>query len=118
MKIISSVLLIGILLSLTGCMTHATIQRAEGYTTQLVEPVNGDTYFIHEGITYIVQHKPSPGETNTTLILPYNVRRPYFAYKPNFGFYFLVPLTVTADIVLSPFELCYWLTMERLGSTP
>ena len=108
MKTIRSLLLIAILLNLNGCMTSASIQRAKGYTTELVDPVNGDTYFIHGGITYIVQHKPGAGETNSTLALPHNVHRPYFAYKPNLGYYFLLPLTIPADITLSPFELIFY----------
>ena len=105
MKIIISFLLIALLVSSNGCMTGQTVQRAKGYTKETIQPLKGDTVFQHGGLTYIIQHKHAEGETNSVLVLPYNVPTPYLAYRPSPAYYVLIPFAFVGDIVTFPFQL-------------
>jgi hypothetical protein len=75
-KIIVSILLAALLVSSNGCMTQSAIKYAEGQSHQA---------WINNGFGsgYIGGDQP----------------------KPNPCYYFLLPLTIPADIVTSPFQL-------------
>jgi hypothetical protein len=82
MKTIVSVLLIVLLISSNGCMTNNVIQDARGHETKALW-LNNHTY------------DPNKVDSN----------------KSEPAYYLLVPLTFPADVVISPVEFCWWLSV-------
>ena len=115
MKIIGNLLLLVLMVSSMGCITGGTIQRGRGYTEEYVPVSVGDATFTHDYTRYVIKRVYAPGETNVIrhvhapakLHLVTSDETVAFAYKPNPAYYLLVPLTVPADILTSPFQL--WL---------
>jgi hypothetical protein len=108
MKFIRSLLLIALLVSVNGCFTSAAVQRARGYTHEFVPVAEGDKTFQHKSWTYVIQQKYASPSTNSISTSPSSdsdAPQKAFAYEPNAGYYLLVPLTIPADIALSPFYL-------------
>src|ERR1700692_1245408 len=106
MKTIASLLLIALLVSSNGCMTAATIKRGKGYTDEQVQPLKGDTVFLHGGLSYVVQQKQPEGENAKkmppTALQPYPP--PYRAYKPSPGCYPFLIVTVPLDAATFPLQ--------------
>jgi hypothetical protein len=107
MKIILNLLLIVLLATSNGCLTSATVHRAEGYTSQHIQLSKGDTVVkMDPAGTYWI--KPAPkGEDVSKMsvpdIWPESKGWKYRLYKPNAAYYVLVPVTVPIDIVSLPF---------------
>ena len=83
LKIIRGLFLLGLLASLDGCMTNAAINHARGTSSLGYNSGSGEV--IH----YKIHSQPHP------------------------VYYGLLPLTVPADIVTSPFQLGYYLWYEH-----
>ena len=78
-RIIGSLFLLALLVSLNGCMTNTAINHARGISSRDYPSGSG------ESIHYDIHFQPHP------------------------AYYALVPLTVPADIATSPFQLGYYL---------
>ena len=78
-RIISGLFLLALLFALNGCMTNAAMQHATGTSTLGYPSGSG-------GVTHYELHS-----------------------QPHPAYYGLLPLTIPADIITSPFQLGYYL---------
>jgi len=86
-RIISSLFLSVSLFTLNGCMTNNAINHAQGISSRSFPSGTG------EDIDYHMHFQPHP------------------------AYYGLVPLTIPADVVTSPFQLGYYL-LHKHGQPP
>lgn len=124
MKFVTTVLLTALLVSSAGCMTASMVKRAKGYTDERVQPLEGDTVFLHGGFGYVIQQKHAEGKNAEKMppSMQYNSHPPYYAFKPCPAAYAFLPLTIPLDIATSPFQLIglgleAWF-ISGLGRTP
>ena len=106
MRFISYFLLCAPLFCTNGCISSAAVKRAKGYTDERVEPLKGDTVFLHGGVCYVSQQKHPEG-VNTEKMPPTHKTEnhpPYYAFKPCPGCYSLLLATVPLDAATLPFQ--------------
>jgi hypothetical protein len=91
---------------MAGCTTSAMIKRAKGYTDARVQPLKGDSVFLHDGHSYVTQRKRPKGENaekmSPAILQPYP--EPCYAFKPFPGAYAFLLITVPFDAALLPFQ--------------
>jgi len=95
-----------LLLVMTGCTTSAMVKRTKGYTDAQVQPLKGDTVFLHGAQSYVVQQKRSGTEDTEKMpaatLQPFPP--PYYAYRPCPGCYGFLLITVPFDAATLPFQ--------------
>jgi len=100
-KIIGSISLAVLLVGSNGCMTYDTVEHAEGNP--------GQTFFPRGGSNNPADSYVSNGGRNV-----------YGAYlvptgDPHPAYYLLLPLTIPADIITSPFQGAFWIFLSVFG---
>jgi hypothetical protein len=106
MKFIYCWLLIGLLICTNGCISSQVVKRAKGYTTDRVEPRQGDTVFLHGGSSYVVQQK-RPERDTAEKMSPTELQKyppPYYAFDRCRGCYSLFLITAPMDAATLPFQ--------------
>lgn len=123
-KFISCILLLALVFVVTGCTTTALVNRAKGYTGEQVQPLKGDTVFVHRTSSYLILHdshsyviqKNRSHDEGAEAMPPSMLRDfppPYYAFKPCPGCYVYLVATVPLDTVTLPLQvigtgLLYW----------
>ncbi len=103
---IGRIFLFTLLFSTTGCTTSKMVNYSRGYSDQQVQPLKGDTVFVHGSRSYVAQQKQPQGENARKMppemLRPY--QPPYYAYKPSPGGYAFLVVTVPFDAATLPFQ--------------